>query len=246
MIIFKRKAIIFFHGLFECLAYIVGFQYYLYLRSHTKDNLNNTQRMIILIAGLFGALVGSRGLAIFEHITVFLQTSNTWLFLLSNKTIVGGLLGALIAIELGKIIFNIRYSSGDLMTYPLIIGIIIGRLGCLSAGVMDGTYGTPTQLPWGVDLGDSILRHPTNLYEILFLIAIFCILRSKDKQLQQIDGLKFSLFLFLYLIFRFFVEYIKPEPSVLWHLSAIQLAAMAGIVYYCFKMYRVYWKMSHA
>lgn len=144
----------------------------------------------------------------------------------------GGLLGGLIFIELGKKFFNIRHSSGDLMTYPLILGLIIGRLGCLSAGLDDGTYGLATTLPWGMNLGDGILRHPTNLYEILFLIILFVSLKIADKSISQIEGLKFKLFLFSYLGFRFFVEFLKPAPFVVWGLTPIQIAAAFGVLYY--------------
>lgn len=31
-----------------------------------------------------------------------------------------------------------------------------------------------TTLPWGIDFGDSLLRHPTQLYEIVFLVILGC------------------------------------------------------------------------
>ena len=43
------------------------------------------------------------------------------------------------------------------------------------AGLPDRTYGTPTSLPWAVDLGDGVGRHPVQVYEsasmALFLAA---------------------------------------------------------------------------
>ena len=59
-----------------------------------------------------------------------------------------------------------------LFTYPLILAIIIGRIGCFSMGVFEETYGLPTTLPWGMNLGDNIPRHPVCLYEIIFLIFL--------------------------------------------------------------------------
>lgn len=95
------------------LAYFIGYQYYLYLRRHTVDKLSQDQRLLILVAGIAGALIGSRLLAVFENYSLFQQAKNPWLFLLSNKTILGGFLGGLITIEIGKWIFKIRASSGD-------------------------------------------------------------------------------------------------------------------------------------
>jgi phosphatidylglycerol:prolipoprotein diacylglycerol transferase len=160
---------IFLHGLCELLAYFLGFRYYLYLRKTSGDNLSADQRMTIFLAALLGAFLGSRLLAVWENYQLFHLSSEPWLFFISNKTILGGLLGGLISIELTKKMTHITTSIGDSMTYPIILGMIIGRIGCFFAGIADGTYGLPTQLPWGMDLGDGIKRHPTNLYEILFL-----------------------------------------------------------------------------
>ena len=201
---------------------------------------------MILVAGIAGALIGSRLLAVFENYSLFQQAKNQWQFVLSNKTILGGLLGALISIELTKWWFKIRASSGDLMTYPIIVGLVIGRIGCFTAGLEDGTYGVATSLPWGMNLGDGINRHPTNLYEILFLLVLFIVLKINDKHIARYDGLKFKLFLFSYLVFRFFVEFIKPDPAVFYSLSAIQIAALAGIIYYCIVIYLTLIEYPHA
>lgn len=241
-----KELVIFFHGLFEVLAYFIGYQYYLYLRRHTVDKLSQDQRLLILVAGIAGALIGSRLLAVFENYSLFQQAKNPWLFLISNKTILGGFLGGLISIEIGKWIFKIRASSGDLMTYPIIVGLIIGRIGCFMAGMADGTYGVETTLPWGMNLGDGLYRHPTNLYEILFLISLFLILQINDKKIQLYDGLKFKLFLLSYLIFRFFVEFIKTDPTIVCDLTAIQLAALCGILYYFIVIYLTFIEYRHA
>ena len=50
---------------------------------------------------------------------------------------------------------------------------MIGRWGCHFAGLADGTYGVPTTLPWGVDYGDHIARHPVALYESGAMAAFF-------------------------------------------------------------------------
>ena len=58
------------------------------------------------------------------------------------------------------------------MVFPLLLGMALGRVGCHLAGLTDGTYGTATTLPWALDLGDGVARHPTNLYEIGFLLLL--------------------------------------------------------------------------
>ncbi len=118
------------------------------------------------------------------------------------------------------------------MTYPIILGMIIGRIGCFLAGVQDGTYGVESSLPWAMDLGDGIRRHPTNLYEIIFLGLLWISLVQMEKKYALTNGSRFKIFLFSYLLFRFLIEFIKPFYTFSFGLSPIQLACLAGIIYY--------------
>ena len=103
--------------------------------------------------------------------------------LIGGKTIVGALTGGLIAVELLKRYIGLRHSTGDLYAIPLALGIAIGRIGCFLTGLPDNTYGTPARLPWAVDFGDGIPRHPTQLYEIAFLLLLIPLLY---RALQEI------------------------------------------------------------
>src|SRR5262249_24408376 len=82
-----------------------------------------------------------------------------------GKAIVGGLIGGLVGGELEKRWAGLTRRTGDLFAMPLALGIAIGRIGCFLSGLPDRTYGTPSSLPWAVDFGDGIPRHPTQLYE---------------------------------------------------------------------------------
>jgi hypothetical protein len=97
-------------------------------------------------------------------------------YLVGGKTIVGALVFGLTSVELTKRYIGLRDSTGDLYAIPLALGIAIGRIGCFLTGLSDNTYGTPTRLPWAINFGDGIPRHPTQLYEILFLLALIPIL----------------------------------------------------------------------
>lgn len=220
------------HFIFELMAYLIGFRYYIYLRKKTDDPINSKDRLYIFIGAVLGASVFARLLGIAENFPHIALKNITFVQFLGNKTIVGGLLGGLIGVEITKKIIGVKTSSGDLMTYPLIIGIIIGRIGCFLKGLEDGTYGNPTDLPWGIDFGDGITRHPTNLYEIIVLIFIGIIISNLEKRRKLVNGVKFKLFLSSYLTFRFFIEFIKPFYKFEFGISAIQVACLLGIIYY--------------
>jgi phosphatidylglycerol---prolipoprotein diacylglyceryl transferase len=82
------------------------------------------------------------------------------------------LIFGLALVEIVKRSIGLRTSTGDLYAIPLAIGIAIGRIGCFLTGLSDNTYGKPTSLPWAINFGDGIPRHPTQLYEIVFLLIL--------------------------------------------------------------------------
>jgi phosphatidylglycerol:prolipoprotein diacylglycerol transferase len=212
------------HTVFEVLAYAMAFVAYLLIRRRRGDRINDTDRWSVLTATIVGAAIGSRLLAWLEA-----DTAGGVLNAFGGKTIVGGLLGGWIGTELEKIRRGIRVSTGDLYVFPLVIGIAIGRIGCFLSGLPDGTYGVGTTLPWGVDFGDGIARHPTALYESLFVVAIGVVLYRIEGRFTP--GQLFRTFMLAYLGFRLAVDAIKPGVPVALGLTAIQWACLAGIVY---------------
>jgi prolipoprotein diacylglyceryltransferase len=174
------------HPVFEALGYLGGYAVYKRARQRSGDFLSDERRWLILAATALGALAGSRILGLLEQAP---RIGFNWhtLLLPGGKTIVGGLLGGWLAVEIAKLALKIHSRTGDLFAIPLCVGIAIGRIGCFVAGLADDTYGTPTRLPWGVDFGDGIRRHPTQLYEIVFLLvlAAFLYLLSSRRPLSS-------------------------------------------------------------
>ncbi|MBC7775000.1 MAG: prolipoprotein diacylglyceryl transferase [Phycisphaerae bacterium] len=218
------------HLLFEMLAYTLGYRLYVWQRARSQDLINDEGRMWIFLGAAAGALMGSHLLGILENPAYLTQLN--WQIWLGNKTIVGGLLGGLIGVELTKKIISVNTSSGDLMTYPLLFGLAVGRIGCHLAGLTDGTHGNPSNLPWAVDFGDGIPRHPVNLYEVIFLLALAFFIFHKEKKGPLPDGIRFKIFMVGYLLWRFVVEFIKPVWVLPIGISVIQLATLCGLFYY--------------
>jgi phosphatidylglycerol---prolipoprotein diacylglyceryl transferase len=212
------------HVFFEVLAYATGFLSYLIIRAKRGDRISDANRWSVLTATIVGAAIGSRLLAWFDA-----PPPDGVVLLFGGKTIVGGMLGGWIATELEKVRAGIRESTGDLYVFPLVIGIAIGRIGCFLSGLPDGTFGLATTLPWGVDLGDGVMRHPTALYESVFVLALGLVLLGIERRLPR--GQMFRLFMLAYLGFRIVVDAIKPGVSVALGLTAIQWACLAGVLY---------------
>ena len=154
------------HFICETLSYFLGYQFYSFLRNRQTDQISSEHRIIIFVGAALGAFFGSHVLGVLEQ--PLLLPKINFVYFMGNTTIIGGLLGGLIGVELTKMKIGVKVSSGDLMVYPIILAMIVGRLGCHFAGLEDGTYGIASALPWAVDFGDGVKRHPTNLYEIVF------------------------------------------------------------------------------
>lgn len=218
------------HILFESLAYAIAFR--LVLLNVRKDTIASTQRTSVIVGGMVGALVGAKVLVLFQHINlIWPNWERLLLLIVQGKTIVGALLGGLIGVELTKKIIGVNKSTGDAFVYPLIVGTAIGRIGCFLTGLSDRTYGIATTLPWGVDFGDGISRHPTQLYEILFLLALIIFLKIRSRYHRQ-EGDLFKFYMIAYLSFRLLIDFIKPDFHPFWGLSAIQMACLLGLLFY--------------
>lgn len=220
------------HPLFELASIFISIRYYRYIRRHSQDKLSDIQRLYIFAAVCTGALIGSRLAGVFENPQAFFLADDKFRFIFSSKTIVGGLVGALFSVEILKKIRGIKYSSGDMMVYPVLLAIIIGRIGCFLTGLPDGTIGSETHLFTGIDFGDGLRRHPLPLYEIFMACITWIFIFSLDKKVMLADGAKFKIFIITYLVFRFFIEFLKDDISILFGLSTIQLVCLAGLSYY--------------
>jgi phosphatidylglycerol---prolipoprotein diacylglyceryl transferase len=221
------------HWVFESLAYLVGFLIFRGRRNRSRDVVDRRTRRLLTLAALGGGILGSRLLAALETPSMLGAHWNEPSFLLAGKTIVGGLIGGLLAVEWTKRKLGVTVATGDRLVLPLAIGIAVGRIGCFLTGMADETFGTPTGMPWGVDFGDGIARHPTQLYELLFLgafAAVIMAIRALPGRLTTI-GDEFLLLMTAYMSFRFVVDFLKPAARI-GGLSVIQWAALAIIAYY--------------
>jgi hypothetical protein len=154
-----------------------------------------------------------------------------------SHSVAGALAGAIVAVELYKAVRGIRGSTGVVFTGSFATGVVIGRWGCLFAGLPDRTYGTPTRLPWGVDLGDGIARHPVQVYESLSMALFLAVyLWGLKQRMPWAMRRSFWVMAAWYGAQRFVWEFFKPYPKLvgpfnLFHLISLGLILYGGIAY---------------
>jgi phosphatidylglycerol---prolipoprotein diacylglyceryl transferase len=143
----------------------------------------------------------------------------------SGFTWYGGMIGGALAVVVAARRTDIPLElMAGMAAVPLAVAYGIGRLGCLLAG--DGTYGGPTDLPWGMSFPEGTVPttavvHPTPLYEAIAVFLIAALLWSLRDRLSPIAI--FGSFAVLFGLERFLVEFVRINEPVLAGLSAPQL-----------------------
>lgn len=219
------------HWVFETLAYVASFLVCARLRRRQGDAIDSYKRWWVIAAAALGAVVGSKLLYCLEDPTLTVQGFQNPQVLLGGKTIVGALIGGLFAVEWTKRRLCIKGRTGDLFALPLCVGIATGRIGCFLTGLEDHTSGVATSLPWGVNFGDGIPRHPTQIYEIVFVCVLGVVIHQVSRK-PYVEGDLFKIFMVAYFAFRLAVDFLKPEGRVFLGLSSIQWACAAMLAYY--------------
>lgn len=201
-----------------------------------KLNVSRWEKLGIGIGGFCGAMIGAKlPFALYDW--EGLIDGTTWFA--HGKTIIAGLLGGYFGVELAKWILEIRTKTGDSFVVPVAVSIGIGRWACFVAGCC---FGTACELPWGVAFGTApdggaVARHPTQIYESIFhlgcAVVFFVLWRRK-----MFPGQLFKIYLLTYLTYRFFTEWLRPEPHYALGLTAYQWAALAAVPLFVWLIWR--------
>ncbi|PID83786.1 diacylglyceryl transferase [Candidatus Gracilibacteria bacterium] len=227
----------------DILGYISGILagFIFYKLFFQKENIfvpfrNNEEKLFYYLSVLAGAM----------FFGIFVSTLDWYLLrglneiekgIVLSKTVAGAIAGGVISSEIFKKIYAIKFNTGVLFVPSLIIGILVGRIGAFFIGLRDNTHGIATNLPWGYDYGDGILRHPAQIYEIIVLffiliIFVFCIHYKKTWIMKN----GFFLFTLMYFSYRFLVGFVMPYSHFWLGLNSIQVVSIAMIVYSIYKL----------
>lgn len=216
------------YAVFVLAGLVAAIGLYLY---NTREKRVGTNGLIVAAAALVGGILGAKLPMWVANLPQIIANPSA-ISVLSGRTIVGGLIGGALAVYLVKRRLGIRERLGNYLVPSLALGIFLGRLGCFFTGCC---YGSATTLPWGVNFGDQIARHPTQLYEAAFALALFAFAQSTMERFEP--GRLFSLFMVVYFAWRFGIEFIRVNPSSALGLTYYQLAAVAVVIGYSLRMY---------
>ncbi len=189
-------------------------------RGQRSLGLTGQQRLGIALGAFCGGMIGAK-LPFVLTDWPGLLTGRAWLD--NGKTLVFGLVGGYLGVEWAKSALGVRVKTGDSFAVPVAVAVAVGRLGCFSVGCC---HGGPTRLPWGVDFGDGLRRHPTQLYECGFHLAMAGLLVVLGRR-GIWRGQLIKLYIIAYLLYRFVSEWLRPEPPVALGLTGYQWAALA-------------------
>jgi phosphatidylglycerol---prolipoprotein diacylglyceryl transferase len=216
------------YAFFVLLGLVAAVGLYFY---NTRGKTVGNNGLVVAVSALVGGILGAK-IPIWIVSLPQIIAHPSAVSVLSGRTIVGGLIGGALAVYLVKRKLGIKERLGNYLVPSLCVGIFFGRLGCFLTGCC---YGTPTSLPWGVDFGDHVARHPTQLYEALFVGALFVFAQLTMERFEP--GQLFTLFMIVYFAWRFGVEFIRVNPVAALGLTYYQFAAAAVVALYLSRMY---------
>lgn len=204
-----------------------------------KQNLDLNKAKYLIITTIISGFIGARIVYVFLNFSRYqkdpLRILQFWKGGLSWQG--AFLIGFLVLILLLK---DNRKKAGkwfDAIIFGVLLGHSIGRIGCFLEGCC---YGITTNIFWAIknpSLGDDLLRHPTQLYEVFGYLAIFLLLYFYSKKNKLKDGSLFFIGTILHSSIRFIVEYFRYNRDFIcqgntWYgtLSYAQFTALIIII----------------
>lgn len=181
-----------------------------------RESKKDGRVALIYAAGLAGAFAGAKLAFLFAEGWLHFHDPNRWVIWLSGKSIMGALPGGWLGVEIAKKTLGYRQTTGDRFAMLLPVPLILGRIGCWSAGCCGGiacAFGT-----W-----------PSVQVEIGFqLVAMISLWRMRRNRWQT--GQHFHLYLIGYGLFRFGHEFLRATPKPFLGLSVYQIIALATVI----------------
>ena len=187
-----------------------------------RESKKDGRVALIYAAGLAGAFAGAKVAFLLAEGWLHFHDPDRWVVWLSGKSIMGALPGGWLGVEIAKKTLGYRAATGDRFAMLLPVPLILGRIGCMSAGCCGG-------------IACSFGHWPSVPVEIGFqVVAMFVLWLMRRKHWQT--GQHFHLYLIAYGLFRFAHEFLRATPKPFLGFSGYQiiglLTALAAVLAY--------------
>lgn len=208
------------YGVLLAAAYLLGLQ--LAVRRARHRGVDPTRVMDLGIWIIIAALVGAKALLVIVDWEYY-RSNPREIFSLVRSA--GVFYGGLIVATIAGFALMRRYrlpvwTTADLYAPGIALGHVIGRMGCFFAGCC---WGKPASVPWAITFTDpaaainvgtplNIPLHPTQLYEAGAELLILGLLLSTERKGGYFPGRTFWLYMLLYGITRFIIEFYRADP----------------------------------
>lgn len=228
------------YGLMIAIGIIVASA--LLIRNGKKKGYNEDSLLNLIIFAVIGGILGGKGLFIITELKDIIKDPSILLNFGYGFVIYGAIGGGALAVYLycRKQKWNVLEILD--MTVPgVAIAQGFGRIGCFLAGCC---YGAETDLPISVVFPEGGLApagvhlHPTQIYSSIFDFILGFFLLYYYKKRNRENGKVLGMYLIIYSIGRFMVEFLRNDPrGNVGLLSTSQFIAiftllLGGIIFY--------------
>lgn len=189
---------------------------------HWKLRISFDDLLMVILGCAIGLLIGARLFYVVFYGAGYYLENPLEIIMLNHggMSFHGGLIGAIVGGYISARYLNLSFVTlADLAAIGAPTGLFFGRIANFINGEL---WGKPTDLPWAVafESGGGIFRHPSQLYEAtLEGLVIFIILFAISRKLPpKPQGFFIGLFITLYGVFRFLIEFVRVPDAQLGYL----------------------------
>jgi phosphatidylglycerol:prolipoprotein diacylglycerol transferase len=208
------------YGVLLAAAYLLGLK--LAMVRARSIGLDEARVLDLGIYIIISALVGAKLLLLVVDFKTYTSNPRALLDLVREGGVFYG--GLILAVSVA--VLYIRriglplWTTTDVFAPGIALGHVIGRFGCFFAGCC---WGKPTNVAWGITFHDlnatlntgvpvDLKLHPTQLYEAGAEALILAVLLLTEKRGRAFPGRTFWLYMLLYAISRFVIEFYRGDP----------------------------------
>ncbi len=208
------------YGVLLAAAYLLGLK--LAMGRATVRGLDEARVLDLGIYIIISALIGAKLLLVITDFRTFMTDPSELIMLArSGGVFYGGLILAVsVALWYIRKIGLPLWTTCDVFAPGVALGHVVGRMGCFFAGCC---WGRETDVPWAITFTDpyaaanvgtplNVPLHPTQLYEAGAEGLILLLLLSTEKQGSKYPGRTFWLYMLLYAVSRFIIEFYRNDP----------------------------------